>query len=565
MTNFRMTNDDLADAFHSSFVIRTSSLCFFTSLSLFAAALLFAAGCGGSEGGKDALIYAQSDDPKTLDPIHTDIAEAVHVITNVFDTLVTYDETTTDLVPSLAESWQTSDDGLAWTFKLRPGVLFHDGSRCDAAAVKLTFDRMLVPLESGGPKTSGKAGLLAEPHVYDAVRPYQSAFNMIKAVETPDDTTVVFKLSHPSAIFLNNLAMFCASISSPQGLDEHGRNFAEHPVGTGPFKFVKWNRGQQLVLERFDGHWRGPAKIKTLIVVPVKENATRMQRLERGEIHIAEGLSPVELDVLAKNENLVVQSHEAMNVAYLTMNVEKSPLGNRKVREAIAFAIDKQSLLQVGYGGNAQVGVSMVPPTMWGHDPSLQDRQFDLGKAKQLMQEAAAEDGLKLPIQLELSVMNQARIYLQQPLPMAKFLKDSLAPIGINVSIRGRDISAHFDALMEGKHQLGLAGWNSDNNDPDNFLYSLLDQDNISAAGNNLSRFRNDELHQLLIAGQKEMDQEKRLKIYSDAQHLILQEVPVVPLAHTQIRTAHVRGLAGYQLHTTALVRFRNAHFEAAK
>jgi len=290
-----------------------------------------------------------------------------------------------------------------------------------------------------------------------------------------------------------------------------------------------------------------------------------MQRLERGEIHIAEGLSPAELDVLSKNDKLIVQSHEAMNVAYLAMNVEKSPLGNKKVREAIALAIDKPALLQVGYGGNAKVGVSMVPPTMWGHDAAMKDRPFDLAKAKTLMEEGAKEEGLKLPIKLELSVMNQARIYLQQPLPMAKFFKDSLAPIGIDLSIRGRDVSEHFRALMAGEHQLGLAGWNSDNNDPDNFLYSLVDQDNISEAGNNLSRFRSDKLHALLIAGQKEMDKEKRLKIYSDAQRLILEEVPVVPLAHTQIRTAHVKGLAGFQLHTTALVRFRNAHFEAAQ
>ncbi len=570
MTNFRMCNDESAIAFPSSFAIRVSSLCYFAYLSFFAALLLVAIGCGsknkGVGGTQDALIYAQSDDPKTLDPINTDIAEAVHVITNVFDTLVTYDDVTTDIVPSLAESWKASDDGLTWTFKLRPSVQFHDGTACNAAAVKLTFDRLLVPLaDAPADKGSKKNGLLASPHVYDAARPYQSAYSMIEAVETPDDLTVVFKLKHPSAIFLNNLAMFCASISSPQGLEEFGRNFAEHPVGTGPFKFVKWSRGQQLVLERFDGHWRGPAKIKTLIIVPVQENATRMQRLERGEIHIAEGLSPAELDVLSKNDKLVVQSHEAMNVAYLTMNVEKSPLGNKKVREAIALAIDKPALLQVGYGGNAKVGVSMVPPTMWGHDTALQDRPFDLAKAKTLLEEAAQEEGLKLPIKLELSVMNQARIYLQQPLPMAKFLKDSLAPIGIELTIRGRDVSEHFRALMAGEHQLGLAGWNSDNNDPDNFLYSLADQDNISEAGNNLSRFRSDKLHTLLIAGQKEMDNEKRLKIYSDAQRLILEEVPVVPLAHTQIRTAHVKGLVGFQLHTTALVRFRHAHFEAAQ
>ena len=550
------------------------------------------AGCGSSSSAarKDVLIYAQSDDPKTLDPINTDIAEAVHVITNVFDMLVTYDEATTEIVPSLAESWETSADGLTWTFHLRKGVLFHDGSTCDSAAVKLTFDRMLAPLGVDGPTSSdkpgdkppkeragdkppkkeggespSKRGLVAHPHVYDAARPYQSAYNMIQSVETPDESTVVFKLFHPSAIFLNNLAMFCASISSPRGLDEYGRGFAEHPVGTGPFKFVKWSRGQQIVLERFDGHWRGPAKIKTLIIVPVKENATRVQRLERGEIHIAEGLSPVELDVLAKNKRLVVQSHEAMNVAYLTMNVEKPPLDNLRVRQAIACAIDKRALLQIGYGGNAEVAVSMVPPTLWGHDKSLQDEPFDLAKAKRLLVAAADEDGIKLPIKLELSVMNQARTYLQQPLPMAGFLKDSLSQIGIQVSIRGRDVNEHFRALMAGEHELGLAGWNSDNNDPDNFLYQLLDPDNIGVSGNNLSRFRSERLHELLLAGQTEMNQEKRLRIYSDAQKLILQEVPVIPLAHTQIRTAHVRGLAGFQLHTTGLVRFRNAHFEDAK
>ncbi len=523
-----------------------------TSL-LLVCCLVALGGCGGSSsssGGGQTLIYAQSDDPKTLDPINTDIAEAVHVITNVFDTLVTYDDVTTDLVPSLAEKWETTEDGLTWTFHLRPGVLFQDGTPCNAAAVKTSFERLTQN---------------DHPLVFDQARPYQSAYNMIQAIETPDDATVIFKLTHPSAIFLSNLAMFPASIVSPSGVKEQGKNFGGHPIGTGPLQFVKWTRGQQLVLERFEGHWRGAAEVKNVIIVPVKENATRVQRLERGEIHIAESLSPVELDSLAKNEAVRVQEHEAMNVAYLALNVEKKPLGNLKVRQAIAHAIDKPTLIKIGYGGNADPAVSMVPPTMWGHDAQLQDRAFDLAKAKELLAEAAKEEGFTLPVKLELSVMNQARTYLQQPLPMAGFLKDSLREIGIEVTIQGRDVNEHFRALMAGEHDLGLAGWNSDNNDPDNFLYSLLDQDNISDAGNNLSRFRSEPLHGLLIAGQREMDREKRLDLYRQAQGIILEQAPVVPLAHTKIRTAHARNLQGFTLHTTGLVRFRHAHFEDAK
>jgi peptide/nickel transport system substrate-binding protein len=165
-------------------------------------------------------------------------------------------------------------------------------------------------------------------------------------------------------------------------------------------------------------------------------------------------------------------------------------------------------------------------------------------------------------LKLTLSVMNQARPYLPQPLAIAGFVKDSLREIGIEVTIVGRDVNQHFDALMAGKHELGLAGWNSDNSDPDNFLYSLLDPDNISDLGNNLSRWRNDRFHELLLAGQREMDETKRLEIYHEAQQIVLDEAPVVPLAHTNLRAAHTRRLKGCKLHPTGLVRLRTARFE---
>jgi len=516
----------------------------FLTVSLLAAALC---GCGGSSARTDTLIYAQSEDPKTLDPINTDIAEAVHVITNVFDTLVTYHDETSQIVPSLAEKWETSDDGLNWTFHLRQGVKFHDGTPMNAAAVKVSFDRMLAD---------------QHPLVYDTARPYQSAFSMIRAIETPTELTVVFRLKHPSAVFLSNLAMFCGSVVSPTALEKLGQEFADKPVGTGPFRVSKWTRDQQLVLTRFDDHWRGPAKLKNIIFVPVRESATRLQRLQRGEIDLADNLSPSELSVLAKDPAMTVQEVDGMNVCYLSMQTEKKPLDNVKVRRAIWLAINKRELIQVGYTGHAQPAKTMVPPTMWGYHEQMEDRPLDLAEAKRLMIEASQEAGFSLPVRLSLAIPNQARTYMPRPIEMADYLKDALAEIEIDVSVVGRDVNQHFQALMAGQHELALAGWNSDNADPDNFLYSLLDPDNISDAGNNLSRWRHDRFHELLLNGQKEMNRDNRLALYLEAQEIVLAEAPVVPLVHTKIRTGHQSRLKGFHLHTTGLVRLRQAHFE---
>lgn len=506
------------------------------------------AGCASSAlPPGQTLIYAQPEDPKTLDPIHTDIAEAVHIITNLFDTLVTYDDQTTEIVPALAQRWEVSPDGRTWTFHLRPGVLFHDGTPCNAEAVKTSLERLLLP---------------DHPLLFDKARPYQSAYQMIAAIDTPEPDVVVLRLHHPSAVLLANLAMFPASIVSPTALRRHAAGFAEHPVGTGPFRLVQWDREEQILCTAFDQHWRGRPRIDHLIWVPVRENATRVQRLQRGEIHLTDNLTPVELDALARDPNVVVQEEVGLNVAYLSMNLEKPPLDDLRIRKAIYQAIDKKALIQVGYGGHAEPAVSLVPPAMWGHDPTLTDLPFDPEEAQRLLRQAASARGLTLPLRLTLAVMNQARPYMPQPLAVQGFIKDALRRIGIELVIESRDVNQHFEHLMAGRHELGLAGWNSDNSDPDNFLYSLLDSDNISEAGNNLSRYRNPQFHELMLAGQREMDLSRRQEIYRQAQRLVQTEVPVVPLAHTRLRAAMRRGLAGYRLHPTGLVRLRTAYWE---
>jgi peptide/nickel transport system substrate-binding protein len=515
--------------------------------------LLALAGCSSSglaPTPTSTLVYGRSEDANTLDPIHTDIGEAVNVIVNLFDTLVTYHDETTEIVPALAERWEHSEDGLTWTFQLRPDVVFHDGEKLDASAVVYSLERLIQD---------------DHPDLYEQARPYKPSYDMIRAVRATDERTVVVELKEPSAIFLKNLAMFPASIVSPAAVKKLGAKFAEQPVGTGPFRVRRWDRDQKIVLDAFPKHWRGGPGIEHLIFLPVKENATRIEQLKRGEIHIADNLPPQELDVLAERKDIVVQEAPAMNVCYLSLQMEKPPLDDLRVREAIALAIDKPEFLQIAFGGKATAAKSLVPPSMWGHATELVDTPFDRARAKELLAEAAKDKGFELPLKITLSVMSQARPYMQRPIEAAGFLKDSLREIGIELQIESRGVSEHFIYAMAGRHQLALAGWQSDNSDPDNFLYSLLDLNNISEHGNNLSRYRSSEFHQLMIAGQRELDEAKRLKLYERAQELVLEDLPVVPLAHTLNRVAQSSRVQGYVLHPTGMVRLRAVKLAAER
>jgi peptide/nickel transport system substrate-binding protein len=523
-----------------------------SALTLLAACALWLPSCGTRSQPPvgDTLIYSRGEDANTLDPIHTDIGETVKVLVNVYDTLVTYDDLTADLVPGLAESWAASDDGLTWTFHLRQGVLFHDRTEFNADAVVFTFERLL---------STGD-----HPDVFEPGIPYQPSYRMIRSVKAVDPYTAEFTLTGPSAVFLQNLAMFPASIVSPEAVKKYRQAYKENPVGTGPFKLAKWNRDRQVVLSAFEEHWRGSPGVKNVIFLANRESATRIQQMKRGAAHIADDLPPAELDALANLPGIVVQEQVGLNVSYLTLQTTKLPLDRPDVRRAIAMAIDKSEFVRIVFAGHAVTAKTLVPPDMWGHHGELDDHAFDPSEAKKVLAEAAKEAGFKLPLKLRLSVMSQPRPYLQQPIAAASYIKDALRPIGIEVAVETRDVNQHFTYLSAGQHELGLAGWSSDNNDPDNFLYSLLDSDNIGEHGNNLSRYDSPRLHELLVGAQQELDADRRLAMYREAQEIVLQDMPVVPLAHSEIRIAQQDVVRGYVLHPTGLVRLRLARLEAS-
>ena len=517
---------------------------------------LIAVACSRSTPPSNTLIYGRSSDADILDPIQTTSGETVKVLVNIYDTLVTYRELTPEqaargidpleIVPSLATDWSPSSDGRTWTFHLRRGVKFHDGTSFDADAVLFSFDRLLKN---------------ATP-----VPPYRPHFSLIEEITKEDEFTVTFRLRGPSPIFLHKLAMFSAAVVSPTAVKKEGSRFGIRPSGTGPFRFQNWDRGETIRLTAFDDHWRGRPKIDRLIFRAIGENTNRAERLRRGDVQIADNLPPSILDGLARRDDIVIQERPGLNTGYLSINCERPPLNNVKVRQAIWHAIDKAHLIQLAYAGKAEPAVSVVPSEMWGHADHLVDRPYDVAVATRLLEEGAAEESFTLPLKLRLFTMNEARPYLTQPAETALFIRDALLKIGIEAEIVQGPVPEYFQRLSKGEHDLGLIGWSPDYVDPHNFLFSLLDPDSISdAGGNNVCRYRNAKIHDLLEQAEFEPNDERRLEIYREVQQIVFDEAPLVPLVHAEIRVGQRAELGGYFVHPASMERVRLSFFKDAK
>jgi peptide/nickel transport system substrate-binding protein len=517
--------------------------------------LLFAIGLGVAgcaqppEEPKSILIYGRGADSDNLDPVGTSNGEDAKVLVNIFDTLITFDDKTLELVPSLATEWTKSEDGLRYTFTLREGVKFHDGSDFNADAVVFTFERLTRK---------------DHPYVENNRVPYAPDFAMIKAVRAIDPRTVEFELKDTSAVFFPNLAMFAASIVSPQAVRKRGPIlFANRPVGTGPFKFDQWTKKQKLQLVANDEYWNGRPRVDVVIFKPSDEPSVLRMELERGDVHIVDTLPPKELTSLEKAADITIQDQQGANVGYLTLNIARQPMENIHLRRAIAHAIDKEKLIKLCYDGQAEAAINPLPPTVHGWHKDVNAAAYDVEEAKRQMREFHRETGAPDPLKLKLLVMQKQRPYMQQPAETALFIHDALKKIGIDVQIDTRPNEQHFQGLSAGDHHLGLIGWSADTFDPDSFLYTFFHPDNISdQGGNNNSRYNNPAVTKLLEDARRESkDEARRMDLYRQVQEIIARDVPVVPLVHTRVRVAQRNNLQGYFLHPSASVRLRHAYF----
>lgn len=481
---------------------------------------------GETSGGQ--LVFARGGDSTSLDPAITTEGEAFRVTDNLYETLVNFGPQDTEIEPGLATDWTPSEDGLTHTLNLREGVKFHDGTDFNAEAVVFNFERW-------------KAGD-AEQFAY-----YTSQFgDKIDSVTAVDEYTVEFKLNAPIAPFYKNLAMSPFGIASPAALEEFGDDFFKNPVGTGPFKFKEWKENDRITIVKNEDYWQeGLPKLDEVIFTVIPENSARLNALATGEADLIDGVNFSDKATIDSNPDLQVIERPSLNVGYLGLTSTRGPLKDKLVRQALNYAVNKQQIIDAFYAGAADPAINPMPPVIAGYNPDVADYPYDPEKAKELLAEAGYPDGFEM----ELWAMPVARPYMPEGQKVAEALQKMFEAVGVKAKIVTYEWGTYLDKAAKGEADTFLLGWTGDNGDADNFLYVLLDQDSIGS--NNYSYYQNAEVHELLLKAQASSDQAEREELYKQAQVIIKDDAPWIPLVHSTPLLAASKNVINFLPHPT--------------
>ena len=486
---------------------------------------------------EQTLVYGRGADSVGLDPALEEDGESFKVAELLFDTLVQYADRSTDIEPGLATSWENSDDRLTWTFHLREGVTFHDGTPFNAASVVFSLKRQY--------DTSHPAHGIGGQYLYWISLGLD---DIIESVSEVDAKTVRITLKRPYAPLLSMLAIPPFSIISPTTFAAKMSDFKFEPVGTGPFKFVEWRRDDRIALRRNDSYWGGKPTLDKIVFRAIPDNAARLLEIEQGNIQVLENPDPENLPTIRANASLKVYEQAGMNVGYLAMNFDHKPLDDVRVRRAINYAINKQAIVDGLYGGTAVVAKNPIPPTIWGYNDAVQDVPYDPDAAKALLKEAFPNG---FPRALSLYVMPNPRDYFPSPQNIGLAIQSDLAKVGITANIRTVEWGTYLEQVKQGDHDLGMLGWIADYGDPDNFLYFLLSKENATPPAGNIAFYRSDELTNLLVQAQQEADQAKRADLYKQAQVIVRRDLPWVTIAHANKIMVTTTKVENFILHPT--------------
>jgi peptide/nickel transport system substrate-binding protein len=488
------------------------------------------AGCDAGARDKDvmhhrrdpgALVVAQATGVLGLDPLRVTDSESIEAGELLFEGLVRWKPGTTVAAPGLATSWEVSTDGKRWTFHLRPGVVFHDGTAVDAQAVVFSFERLLDPRHPNF--------LAGDESSY-----WRSLLKAVTRISAIDPATVEIRVSRPYAPLLGDLAMF--PVVSPTAVRQWGDAFRLHPIGTGPFTFESWTIGEQLVLKRFDRYWDTPARLDRIVFRVVVDARQRLVDLESGSVDLATAILPDEQPFVELHPDLVLHHTPGNDVSYLAFNVQRPGFRDLRVRRAASHAINKEPIVKLAYQGRAIAADGPLPPTQWGYHQPQTRYGFDPALSRKLLAEAIGAKTFDPSIVYKLYAPSTPRPYLAQPERVAHFLQAALAEVGIQTELVLQPYREHRTSLENGEHDLALFGWIGDTGDPDNFLYVLFHSDNavVGSSAHNFAFYRDPGVDKLLIEAQVAVDEVTRTGLYRAVQDRLSEDAPWVPIAHSE-------------------------------
>lgn len=490
-----------------------------------------------SATAQTTLVIAIAADPTGFDPEAVLNNTSGFVMATIFDSLVKYKPGTVDIEAGLAESWDVSPDGLTYTFHLRKGVQYHDGTPFNAPNFVKTIKRLLDKQDpdsiyNTGPVESYVDFTYGEGTTYRAV----------------DDDTVQFKLKQPSAPFLTSLAMVWNGVVSPTAVTKYGKDFRNHPVGTGPFIFREWRPGDQVVLDANPSYWGGKPKVDRIVFKIYPDPQASLLALKQGNVHILADVSSQTIPAIKGDANLVLMTQPGLAISGVGLPFDTKPFSDKRVRQALNYAIDRDAIDKSLFQGLAEPMTSPLPSSQWGFDKSLKGYSYDPEKAKKLLGDAGYAKGF----QTELLAYSSPRGYNPAGPELAVAVQAYLKKVGVEASIRKQDIGAFLGEIRSGKYaSMFTVGFTGDNGDPDNFLYYLFDSAGIPV--NNTSRYKNPEVDKLLGDAQRLPDHAQRIQLYEQAQEIILDDAPWIFINSVlQVRAAR-REVKGFVLNPTQM------------
>jgi peptide/nickel transport system substrate-binding protein len=444
-----------------------------------------------------SLRVGMSNDATTMDPHFSGSKYDRMVYFNIYDPLVQLDASL-NIVPGLAESWTVSDDQLTYTFKLRQGVTFHDGTDFNADAVKANFDRMMDPEQE-----SLRRGEVAG----------------IEAVTVVDASTIEMTLLQPNAALLATLADRAGMIISPAAIEQYGAELARNPVGTGPFSFVEWLKDDHLSLARFDGYWdTGKPYLDDVTIRVILDDTVRVAALRNGEIDIVDYVQPKFVEELKGDGNLNTVDVPALGVWWLWLNETAAPFDNKALREAFAAAIDIEPIVERIMLGVGRAANGPISPASWAYDESIPYRKRDLDLARAKLAEGGMPDGFACTFKDTPTTVTT---------PLVQLLQAQVAEVGIEMEIVPVDAATQIADTVAKNFEVTWSQW-SGRADPDGNTYNHFFTD----AGMNYGGYSNPEVDDLLNQARAGTTQDERKAIYSQITQKLNEDVPVVFIWH---------------------------------